>query len=128
MGSCRRAERAQARHFGSHAVQLESQIRRHGDVGRQASAIAGRGEPQAEEALGGVDAGPGGAERASDKKMVGPAAKREAVLSTHNHFARAGAKRASHWELRVSAFMQGRRSSVISVAVASSTTQPMATP
>ena len=31
-------------------------------------------------------------------------------MSTHNHFASAGAKRASHWELRESAFMQGRRS------------------
>src|SRR5271168_2092561 len=75
---------AQARHFGSHAVQLEGQIRRHGDFGRQASAVAGRREPQAEEALGGVDAGPGGAERASDKKMVGPAAKREAVAHLRN--------------------------------------------
>jgi hypothetical protein len=75
---------AQARHFGSHAVQLEGQIWRHGDIGREASAIAGRGEPQAEEALGGVDAGPGGAERASDKKMVGPAAKREAVAHLRN--------------------------------------------
>ncbi len=74
----------QARHLGSHVVQLEGQIRRHGDVGRQASAVAGRGEPQAEEALGGVDAGPGGAERASDKKMVGPAAKREAVAHLRN--------------------------------------------
>ena len=73
-----------ARHLGSHVVQLEGQIRRHGDVGRQASAVAGRGEPQAEEALGGVDAGPGGAERASDKKMVGPAAKREAVAHLRN--------------------------------------------
>ena len=57
----------------------KAKIRRHGRVGRQASAVAGRGEPQAEEAAGGVDAGPGGAEGASDKKMVGPAAKREAV-------------------------------------------------
>src|SRR5271154_5747832 len=31
---------AQARHFGSHAVQLEGQIWRHGDIGREASAIA----------------------------------------------------------------------------------------
>src|ERR1700691_5206896 len=75
---------AQARHLGSHVVQLEGQIRRHGDVGREASAVAGRGEPQAEEAVGGVDAGPGGAERASDKKMVGPAAKREAVAHLRN--------------------------------------------
>ena len=72
---------AQARHFGSHAVQLEGQIRRHGGVGRQASAVAGRGEPQAEEALGGVDAGPSGAERASDKKcMVRPGVARSFVL------------------------------------------------
>jgi hypothetical protein len=75
---------AQARHLVSHAVQLEGQIRRHGDVGRQASAVAGRGELQAEEALGGVDAGAGGAERASDKKMGGPAAKRQAVAHLRN--------------------------------------------
>src|SRR5271156_2278764 len=59
-------------------------MRRHGDVGRQASAVAGRGEPQAEEAVGGVDAGPGGAQGASDKKMVGPVAKREAVAHLCN--------------------------------------------
>src|SRR4029078_2213795 len=52
--------------------------------GRQASARAGRREPQAEEAFGGVDAGPGGAEGASDKKMVRPAAKREAVAHLRN--------------------------------------------
>ena len=40
---------------------------------------AGRREPQAEEAVGGVDARPSSTEGAFDKKMVGPAAKREAV-------------------------------------------------
>ena len=44
---------AQARHLGSHAVQLEGQVRRHGGIGRQASARAGRREPRAEEAAGG---------------------------------------------------------------------------
>src|SRR4029078_6845954 len=41
-------------------------------------------EPQAEEAAGGIDAGPGGAQGASDKKMVRPAAKREAVAYLRN--------------------------------------------
>ena len=40
---------------------------------------AGGGEPEAEEAAGGVDARQRRLEGASDKKMVGPAAKREAV-------------------------------------------------
>ena len=42
---------AQARHFGSHAVQLEGQIWRHGDIGREASAIAGRGDPELKKLL-----------------------------------------------------------------------------
>src|SRR3954451_4976921 len=46
--------------------------------------IIGRREPQAQEAAGGVDSGPGGAEGAPDKKMVGPVAKREAVAHLRN--------------------------------------------
>ena len=56
-------------------------------AGRQpaaGAAVAGRGESQAEEAVGGVDAGPGSTEGASDKKMVRPAAKREAVVYLRN--------------------------------------------
>src|SRR5271169_5235756 len=75
---------AQARNLGCDTVQLEGQVRRYGGVGRQASAVTGRREPQTEEAVGGVDAGPGGVEGASDKKMVGPAAKREAVAYLRN--------------------------------------------
>ena len=60
---------------------LAEAIRRHGRVGRQASAITGRREPQTEEAVGGVDAGPGGAEGASDKKcMVRPGVARSFLL------------------------------------------------
>src|SRR6202162_4903759 len=75
---------AQARHLGSYAVQLEGQVRRHGRIGCQASARAGRREPQAEEAVGGVDAGSSGVKGTSVKKMVGPAAKREAVAHLRN--------------------------------------------
>jgi hypothetical protein len=50
-------EPAQARDLGSHPVQVEGQVRRHGCVRSQAAADAGRREPQAEEAAGGVDAG-----------------------------------------------------------------------
>jgi coenzyme F420-0:L-glutamate ligase / coenzyme F420-1:gamma-L-glutamate ligase len=43
-------------------------------------------------------------------------------------FAKAGTRMASRWESQGSVFMQDRRSSAISVVVASSTIQPMATP
>jgi len=75
----RRATGAQARHLGSHAVQLEGQVRRHGCLGGQAPASAGGREPAAEEVVGGINAGSGSAEGASHQKMVRPAAKREAV-------------------------------------------------
>jgi hypothetical protein len=41
-------------------------------------------KPQAEDAAGGFNSGPGGAEGAFDKKMAGPAAKREAVAHLRN--------------------------------------------
>src|SRR5437660_2372987 len=68
-----------ARDLGSDAVQLEGQIRRPGGVGGQAAASPRGREPQAEEALGRIDARQRGLEGAAIKKMVGPAAKREAV-------------------------------------------------
>src|SRR6516165_4523016 len=51
----------------------------HGCVRSQAAAHVGRREPQAEEAAGGIDARQCRLEGAAGKKMVGPAAKREAV-------------------------------------------------
>src|SRR5712664_1397734 len=52
---------------------------RHGCLRGQAAEAARGRERQAEEAVGGADAGCGGASRASFKKMVGPAAQREVV-------------------------------------------------
>ena len=57
----------------------KAKYRRHGRLRGQAAEGAGGGEREAEEASGRADAGCGGAARASVKKMVGPAAKREAV-------------------------------------------------
>ena len=37
--------------LGSDAIQLEGEVRRHGRVGRQASEVAGRREPQTEETV-----------------------------------------------------------------------------
>src|SRR5262249_22378679 len=77
--SCLGAVVGTARDLGSNPVQLEEQIRRPGCIGGQTAADARRREPQAEEAVGRVDARQRCAEGASGKKMVGPAAKREAV-------------------------------------------------
>ena len=43
----RRPTWPQARHVGSHALQLEGQVRRHGRVRSQAAEGTGRREPQA---------------------------------------------------------------------------------
>src|SRR5690606_14273468 len=67
---------------GHHRVLHSFPTRRSSDLGRlrrQAPEGSGRRECEAEEAAGGPDAGSGGAEGASVKKMVGPAVKREAV-------------------------------------------------
>src|ERR1700729_210731 len=70
---------AQARRLRSNALQLEVQVRRHGCLrGQTAEAARGR-ERQAEEAFGRADVGCRRASRASVKKMVGPAVKREGV-------------------------------------------------
>ncbi|WP_234844498.1 IS3 family transposase [Sinorhizobium meliloti] len=58
---------------------MESQIRWHGGLRGEASEGARRGERQAEEAARRADARRRRTPRASCKKMVGPAAKREAV-------------------------------------------------
>lgn len=59
---------------------LEGQVQRDEHVGRAEAEDAGGREPAAEEAAGGVDAGRVGAEGPSGKKLIGPAARREAVL------------------------------------------------
>src|SRR5690606_41834576 len=67
---------------GHHRVLHSFPTRRSSDLGRlrrQAPEGSGRRECEAEEAAGRPDAGSGGTEGASVKKMVGPAAKREAV-------------------------------------------------
>src|SRR5690606_30071800 len=67
---------------GHHRVLHSFPTRRSSDLGRvrrQAPEGSGRREREAEEAAGRPDVGSGGAEGASVKKMVGPAAKREAV-------------------------------------------------
>ncbi|WP_246341097.1 IS3 family transposase [Aminobacter ciceronei] len=58
---------------------MEGEVWRHGGVRRQAAEGTGRRERQAEEAARRADVGSLGTARASVKKMVGPAAKREAV-------------------------------------------------
>ncbi|WP_246204516.1 IS3 family transposase [Devosia marina] len=58
---------------------MEGEVWRHGRVGRQTPEGPGRREHEAEEAARRPDARSLGAPRASVKKMVGPAAKREAV-------------------------------------------------
>ena len=64
---------------GSDALQLEGQVRRDGCLrGQTAEAARGR-ERQTEEAFGRADVGRRRASRASVKKMVGPAVKREGV-------------------------------------------------
>lgn len=68
------------RGFGNDALQLEGQVRRHGRLRGEAAEGARGRERAPEEAPGGSDARGGGASGASIKKrMVGPAAKREAV-------------------------------------------------
>ena len=70
---------AQARRLRSNALQLEVQVRRHGCLrGQTVEAARGR-ECQAEEVIDRADAGYCRSSRASWKKMVGPAAKREGV-------------------------------------------------
>jgi adenylate cyclase len=49
-------------------------------------------------------------------------------MNTHNHSASVGTRKELRWESHVSVFMQGRRSSAISAAAASSTTRPTAIP
>lgn len=70
-----------ARKYGISEVTLYNWKAKYGglDVSEAKRLRAGRREPQAEEALGRIDARQCRAERASDKKMVGPAAKRKAV-------------------------------------------------
>jgi len=60
-------------------LRLEGQVWRNERVGRPAAPGAGRRERQAEAVAGGRDAGQGGAERSSIKKVVGPVALREGV-------------------------------------------------
>src|SRR5579863_3519284 len=60
-------------------LQVESQVRRPRRIGREASEVAGRRERQAEEAVGRGDARQCDAEGYRRKKMVTPAARREAV-------------------------------------------------
>ena len=62
-------------------LSLEGEVRWHAGVGRAEAQGAGGREPAAEEAVGGVDAGRGGAEGPSGKKLIAPAAaRREAAL------------------------------------------------
>src|SRR5256885_13859227 len=58
---------------------MEGQVRRLGSVGGEAPEVAGRRECQAEEAFGRGDARQRDAEGCRSKKMVTPAARREAV-------------------------------------------------
>ena len=60
-------------------LQLEGQVRRAGSLRRQEAEGAGERERQAEEAVGRRHARQRGTERSAGKKMVTPAAKREAV-------------------------------------------------
>src|SRR6202789_2818111 len=70
---------AQARRLGGDALQLEGQVRWHGCLrGQTAEAARGR-ERQTEETFGRADVGCRRASRASVKKMVAPAVKREGV-------------------------------------------------
>src|SRR5690606_9684309 len=61
-------------------LSLEGQVQRHERVRRNEAEDAGGREPAAEEAAGGVDAGRLGAEGSFGKKLIGPAARRVAVL------------------------------------------------
>src|SRR5690606_30903349 len=70
---------APARGFRSDDLQLEVEVRRARGVRGSASEGAGGREREAQAAAGGCDAGPGSAEGSSVKKVVTPAAKREAV-------------------------------------------------
>src|SRR5260370_15398595 len=69
----------QARDQRGDVLQLEEQVRRARCIGGSSAESAGERERQAEEAAGRGDAGQRGTEGSADKKMVTPAAKREAV-------------------------------------------------
>jgi putative transposase len=64
---------------GSDALQLEGQVWRVGGVRGEAAAGAGGRDCEAQALAGGCDAGQSGSEGSAVKKMVTPAAKREAV-------------------------------------------------
>ena len=55
-------------------------LRRDGDLGRQETEGSGRGEPQAEEAAGGIGAGCGDAEGSLGEKTSTPGSRRKAVI------------------------------------------------
>src|SRR6266545_4628791 len=76
----------QARDQRGKLLQLESQVRRARGVGGQAAEGAGERERQAEEAIGRCHARQRSAEGPSCKKMVTPAAKREAVAHVRSAF------------------------------------------
>lgn len=61
------------------AGQLALALRRASGIGRQAAAVAGRREPEAEEAVGRGSSGPGGAEGYLLGKVLKPAVRRRAV-------------------------------------------------
>ena len=67
-------------------LQLEGQVRRAGSVRSQTAAGSGERERQAEEAVGGCHARQRGTEGSPGKKMVTPAAKREAVAHLRSAF------------------------------------------
>ncbi|KAK83514.1 hypothetical protein L496_2698 [Bordetella holmesii CDC-H572-BH] len=69
----------QARNLRGNVLQLEGEVRWHDGVGRSEAQGAGAGEQQAQEAVGRVDAGQGGASGSAKPKVVSPQAKREAV-------------------------------------------------
>src|SRR6185437_339313 len=76
----------EARHEQCQLLWLEGEVRRYGRVRRAAAESARGGEYEAKEALGRCDAGRCGAEGAAVKKMVGPAACREACVHLRSVF------------------------------------------
>src|SRR5579863_205946 len=60
-------------------LQVAIEVRRHGCIGRSAAESAGGREPQAEEAVGGIDTRCGDAQRDARKKLLTPRSRRQAV-------------------------------------------------
>src|SRR6185312_16997104 len=69
----------QARRQRCHLLQVALPLRRHGNLRSSEAEGAGGGEPQAQEAAGGVDAGRVDTEGDARKKLLTPSLRRRAV-------------------------------------------------